>query len=329
MDSHKEDSRMDSHQSQLVVAGLDVSKAKLDVAVGRHTLFSVPNSREGLEQLIPELKRLKVTLVVLEATGGLEILCVAMLAAAGLPVAVVNPRQVRDFARAKGYLAKTDRIDAKVLVEFGEAIKPEPRPLPDKMTRELDALLDRRRQLLGMRTMELNRLSSTAAARVRRDLDAHLKWLDQHIAELDKQLEDRIRSSPIWRAKEQLLRSIPGIGPVVSRTLLAAVPELGHLDRRQVAALVGLAPIADDSGQRQGIRRIQGGRSVVRRVLYMAALTARQHNPVLRVFAERLKQAGKRPKVILTAVARKLLVIANAILRSGRPWNPEFAAVGS
>jgi transposase len=329
MESHKEDSRMESHQSELVVAGIDVSKAKLDVAVGSHTLFSVPNTREGLEQLIPELKRLKVTLVVLEATGGLETLCVAMLAAAGLAPAVVNPRQVRHFALAKGRFAKTDKIDARVLVEFGEAMRPEPRPLPDEMTRELDALLDRRRQLLGMRTMEMNRLSGTAAARVRRDLEAHVKWLDKHIAELEKQLEDRIRSSPIWREKEQLLRSIPGIGPVVSRTLLATLPELGHLDRRQVAALVGLAPMADDSGQRQGVRRIQGGRSLVRNMLYMAALTARNHNPVLREFAERLKQAGKRPKVILTAVARKLLIIANAILRSGRPWNPQFAAVGS
>jgi transposase len=320
---------MESHQSDFVVAGIDVSKAKLDVAVGRHTLVSVPNSREGLEQLILELKRLKVTLVVLEATGGLEILCVAMLAAAGLAPAVVNPRQVRHFALAKGRLAKTDKIDARVLVEFGEAMRPEPRPLPDEMTREIDALLDRRRQLLGIRTMEVNRLSSTVPARVRRDLEAHVKWLDKHIAELEKQLEDRIRSSPIWREKEQLLRSIPGIGPVASRTLLAALPELGHLDRRQVAALVGLAPMADDSGQRKGVRRIQGGRSSVRNVLYMAALTARNHNPMLREFAERLAKAGKRPKVILTAVARKLLVIANAILRSGRPWNPEFAAVGS
>jgi transposase len=320
---------MESQQSELVVVGIDVSKATLDVAVGNHSLFSVPNSPEGLKQLTPELQRQGVKLIVLEATGGLEVLCASTLAAAGLAVAVVNPRQVRDFARAKGQLAKTDQIDARVLVEFGEAIKPQPRLLPDEMTREIDALLDRRRQLLGMRTMELNRLSGTVPARVRRDLDSHVKWLDKHIAELDKQLDDRIRSSPVWREKDELLRSIPGIGPVASRTLLAMVPELGHLNRHKVAALIGLAPMADDSGKRRGLRWIQGGRSLVRSVLYMAALTARRHNPVLRAFADRLEKAGKRPKVILTAVARKLLVTANAIVRSGRPWNAQFPAVAS
>jgi transposase len=320
---------MESQQSGSLVAGIDVSKATLDVAVGSQAPFQVPNSREGLDQLIPELKRQAVTLVVLEATGGLEMLCAATLVAAGLKVAVVNPRQVHHFARAQGLLAKTDTIDARVLVDFGVAMKPNPRPLPDEMTRELDGLLDRRRQLVTMRTMELSRLSGTVTARVRRDLEAHVKWLDKHIAEVEKQLEDRIRSSPVWREKEELLQSVPGIGPVASRTLLAAVPELGRLDKRQVAALVGLAPMADDSGQRRGVRRIQGGRSFVRSVLYMAALTARKHNPVLRAFADRLEQAGKRPKVILTAVARKLIVIANAILRSGQPWNPQFPAFAS
>jgi transposase len=267
-----------------------------------------------------------VALIVLEATGGLEALCAATLAAAGMPVAVINPRQARDFAKATGRLAKTDAIDATVLVAFGRAVQPEPRVLPDEATRQLDALLDRRRQLVGMRTMEQNRLSGTVPAPVRGDIEAHLQWLEQHIAAVDQQLEDRIRSSPVWRAKDELLRSIKGIGPVVSRTLLAAVPELGRLDRRQIAALVGLAPMADESGQYRGARRIQGGRSWVRSVLYMAALAARRFNPVLREFAERLAAAGKRPKVILAAVARKLVVIANAILRSGRPWDPNFAA---
>jgi transposase len=267
-----------------------------------------------------------VALVVLEATGGLEALCAATLAAAGLPVAVINPRQARDFAKATGRLAKTDAIDATVLVAFGWALRPEPRPLADEATRELDALLDRRRQLVGMRTMEQNRVSGTVPSSVRRDLEAHLEWLDRHIAAVDQQMEQRIRSSPIWREKDELLRSIKGIGPVASRTLLAAVPELGRLDRRGIAALVGLAPMSDDSGQHRGVRRIQGGRSLVRSVLYMAALSARRYNPGLRAFAERLEAAGKRPKVILAAVARKLVVIANAILRSGQPWNPAIAA---
>jgi transposase len=314
-----------SDRSQFV--GIDVSKATLDVAIGDEKPFRVSNTREGLELLLGRLRSHEVALVVLEATGGLEALCAATVAAAGLPVAVINPRQARDFAKATGRLAKTDAIDATVLVAFGRAVRPEPRPLPDEATRELDALLDRRRQLVGMRTMEQNRLSGTVPTGVRRDLEAHLEWLNRHIAEVDQQLGERIRSSPIWREKDELLRSTKGIGPVASRTLLAAVPELGQLDRRRIAALVGLAPMADDSGQHRGARRIQGGRSYVRSVLYMAALTARRYNPALRAFAERLAAAGKRPKVILAAVARKLLVIANAILRSGQPWNPAFAAV--
>jgi len=313
-----------SDRSQYV--GIDVSKATLDVAIGDEKPFPVSNSREGLDQLLSRLRTREVALIVLEATGGLEALCAATLAAAGMPVAVINPRQARDFAKATGRLAKTDAIDATVLVAFGRAVQPEPRVLPDEATRQLDALLDRRRQLVGMRTMEQNRLSGTVPAPVRGDIEAHLQWLEQHIAAVDQQLEDRIRSSPVWRAKDELLRSIKGIGPVVSRTLLAAVPELGRLDRRQIAALVGLAPMADESGQYRGARRIQGGRSWVRSVLYMAALAARRFNPVLREFAERLAAAGKRPKVILAAVARKLVVIANAILRSGRPWDPNFAA---
>ena len=316
-----------SDRSQFV--GIDVSKATLDVAIGDEKPFPVSNSREGLDQLLPRLRSHAVALVVLEATGGLEALCAATLAAAGWPVAVINPRQARDFAKATGRLAKTDAIDATVLVAFGWALRPEPRPLPDEATRERDALRDRRRQLVGMRTMEQNRLSGTVPSRVRRDLEAHLEWLDQHIAAVDRELEERIRSSPIWREKDELLRSIKGIGPVVSRTLWAAVPELGRLDRRRIAALVGLAPMADDSGQDRGVRRIQGGRWYVRSVLDMAALTARRYNPALRAFAERLEAAGKRPKVILAAVARKLLVIAHAILRSGQPWNPAFAAVNA
>jgi transposase len=306
--------------------GIDVSKAHLDVAIGDAEPFRLPNSPEGIEELLGRLRARPIATVILEATGGLEAACAAATAAAGFAVAVINPRQARDFARATGRLAKTDAIDASVLAAFGRAVRPEPRPLADEAARELDALMDRRRQLVGMRVMEQNRLSGTIPARVRRDLEAHVQWLDRHIAEVDKELEDRIRSSPVWREKDELLRSIPGIGPVASRTLLAALPELGRLDRRRIAALVGLAPMADDSGQHRGPRRIQGGRSLVRCALYMAALSARRYNPALRAFAERLAAAGKKPKVILAAVSRKLLVIANAILRSGRPWDPDFSA---
>ena len=310
-----------------IFVGIDISKAHLDTAtrparqVDRHT-----NDPAGIATLVTRLGSLAPSLVVVEATGGLELPLLAACQVAGIPTAAINPRQARDFAKATGRLAKTDAIDATVLVAFGRAVQPEPRVLPDEATRQLDALLDRRRQLVGMRTMEQNRLSGTVPAPVRGDIEAHLQWLEQHIAAVDQQLEDRIRSSPVWRAKDELLRSIKGIGPVVSRTLLAAVPELGRLDRRQIAALVGLAPMADESGQYRGARRIQGGRSWVRSMLYMAALAARRFNPVLREFAERLAAAGKRPKVILAAVARKLLVIANAIVHSGRPWDPNFVA---
>jgi transposase len=313
-----------SDRSQVV--GIDVSKATLEVAIGDASTFQVPNSLEGLEQLQDRLRSCLVQLVVLEATGGLETLCASTLAAAQLPVVVVNPRRARDFAKATGRLAKTDAIDAAVLVEFGRAVRLEPRTLPDETARELDALLTRRRQLVGMQTMEKNRLSGPISKAVRGNLEAHLRWLAKHIADVDSELEARIQSSPTWRVKDELLQGIPGIGPVVSRTLLASLPELGQLDRHKIAALVGLAPMADDSGEHRGVRRIQGGRCVVRSMLYMAALSARRYNPALRAFADRLARAGKKPKVILAALSRKLLVIANAILRSGQPWNPSLAA---
>jgi transposase len=250
----------------------------------------------------------------------------AALAVAAIPVVVIDPERARDFAGAEGVRAKTDAIDARLLARFGREIAPEPRPLPDEAARELDGLLDRRRQLIGMRTMERNRLDPARGERVRRDLEAHIRWLDERVEEIDRELRRRIESSPVWRAKDELLRSVPGIGPVASRTLLAGVPELGALGRREVSALVGLAPVADDSGKRRGGRHIAGGRSAVRSVLFMAAHAASRHNPALREFADRLKAAGKRPKVVLVAVARKLLVIANAILRSGKPWSPNQAS---
>jgi transposase len=309
--------------------GIDVSKAKLDVAVSGGAAFAVANTPEGHAELVERLAALRPRRVVMEATGGLEAAAAAALGRAGLPVLVVNPRQARDFAKGMGYAAKTDAIDARALAHFAEATRAEPRPLPDEAARELDALLDRRRQLVGMRTMERNRLAAAAAGRVRRDLEAHLRWLEEHIGRIDEELAEKVRSSPIWREKDDLLRGIPGVGPVTSRTLLAAVPDLGAMPNRRAAALVGLAPRADDSGQRRGARRIGGGRKAVRDVLFMAALAARRHNPVLRAFAARLEAAGKKPKVVLIAVARKLVVIANAILRSRRPWDPGDVAAGT
>lgn len=304
--------------------GIDVSKARLDVAVHGGEAFAVANDPAGHAELARRLAAAHAGRVVLEATGGYEAAAAATLAAAGLPVVIVNPRQARDFARATGRLAKTDALDAAALAHFAAVMTAEPRPLPDAEARALDALLDRRRQLVGMKAAEEAR-HATAAGRVRRDIESHLRWLGRHIAEVDRELDDRIRRSPAWREKDDLLRGIPGVGPVLSRTLLAALPELGRLGRGQAAALAGLAPMADDSGGRRGPRRIAGGRSQVRAVLYMAALSARRHNPALRAFADRLEAAGKAKKVILVAVARKLLLMANAILRSGKPWDPAVA----
>jgi transposase len=306
--------------------GIDVSKARLDVAcrpAGQARQY--PNDPEGIAALVDHLRGLGPERVVLEATGGYEFPLAAALAAAGLPVAVVNPRQARDFAKATGKLAKNDKIDAACLAHFAEAVRPQPRPLPQAEVRALDALLARRRQLLGMLTMERNRLGTCHDGRVRADLEAHVAWLEERVNDSDKALKEAVQASPAWREKDDLLRSIPGIGPVASRTLLAGLPELGQVSGRQAAALAGLAPYDDDSGTRRGQRYVKGGRADVRCVLYMAALAAARHNPALRAFKERLKAAGKKAKVILTAVARKLVVLANAVLRSGRPWDLALA----
>jgi len=306
--------------------GIDVSKDRLDGACRPGASFQAVNDPQGIRSLVERLRGLPVALIVLEATGGLELPAVAALAAARLPVAVVNPRQVRDFAKAVGRLAKNDRIDATVLAWFAEAVKPPVRPLPAEETRALDALLARRGQLLEMRVMEQNRLSSCRDSAVRTDLQAHIDWLNERISQADRDLGQAIRRQPLWQARDDLQQSVPGIGPVVSRTLLAALPELGHLSGRKVAALVGLAPFDDESGRRRGVRRVAGGRGEVRAKLYMAALVAARRNPVLRAFYERLRRSGKKAKVALTAVARKLLTIVNAVVRSGRPWNAELAA---
>lgn len=309
--------------------GVDVSKAWLDVA-GRPDPAPrrVANDPAGIAGLVADLRRVAPTLVVLEATGGLELPVVAALQVAGLPVAVVNPRQVRDFAKATGQLAKTDRIDAALLARFGEAIRPAPAAAVPDDVRHLDALLTRRNQLIGMRVMETNRLDRLTDKGVAAEVRRHVAWLARAIDRADAALAAAVKASPVWRAKDALLRTIPGVGPVATLTLLAGLPELGTTSGSRLASLVGLAPFADDSGARQGGRHIRGGRAPVRRALYLAALSAVVHNPVMRAFKERLAARGKRAKVILTAVARKLLVVANAIVQSGQPWRSAAVELG-
>ena len=303
-----------------VVVGIDVSKASLDVALNPGAeRWSVGNDPGGVGALVPRLQALGPALVVLEATGGYERAAVAALAAAGLPVVVANPRQIRAFARAVGQLAKTDRLDAAVLARFGAQVRPTPRPLPDAQAQALDALLTRRRQLIEMLTAEKNRLAA-AQAPVRRGITQHIKWLERQLGNVDGELGALIEASPVWRARDDLLQSVPGVGPVLSRTLLGELPELGRLTHKQIAALVGVAPMARDSGTWHGRRGVRGGRAPVRTALYMAAVTAAQHNPTIRVFYRRLRAAGKPAKVALTACMRKLLTILNAMMRAETYW---------
>jgi transposase len=312
-----------------VTVGIDVAKAHLDVAVRPSgEQWQAPNDEAGAAALVARLVALAPALVVLEATGGLERLAAAALAAAGLPVAVVNPRQVRDFAKAVGQLAKTDALDAALLARFAADVRPPPRPLPDAAQQALATLVARRRQVLAMLTAERQRLG-TARAPVRQRIRAHIRWLEGELADLDDELGRTLRASPVWRAKEDLLRSVPGVGPVVARTLVAELPELGALDRKRIAALVGLAPVACDSGTLRGKRLVWGGRSRVRAALYMAALVATRHNPRLRAFYQRLLRAGKAKKVALTACMHKLLLILNAIVHTGSPWHQPSVAAGT
>lgn len=304
--------------------GIDVAKDHLDVHVHpAGTAFRAANDAAGLAAVADRLTALTPALVVLAATGGDEA-AAAALARAGLPVAVVNPRQVRDFARALGRRAKTDAVDAAALARFADAVRPPARPLPDADAQLLQALLGRRRQLLDMRTAERNRLAPAPPAPIRKGIEKHLAWLDQQLRDRDADLAAAVRASPLWRAKEDLLRAVPGVGPVVSRPLLAALPELGTLTRRQVGALAGLAPFNRDSGRGTGARSIGGGRAAVRSMLYMAVLSAVRYNPVIRPFYERLRAAGKAAKVAQVAAARKLLTILNAMLRDNRRWSPEI-----
>ncbi len=306
-----------------IYVGIDVSQERLDVALRPSgEAWSLPHRPEGLEELIRRLKKLSgLEAILLEAGGGFVEAVAAALGAEGLPVVVVNPRQVRDFARATGKLAKTDALDAQVLAHFAEAVRPQPRPLPDEQTRLLKARVRRRRQLQAMLTAEKNRLR-TAPEALQPRMEAHIAWLEAELAELDGDLGAQLRQSPLWREKEQLLRSVPGIGPVVAATLLAELPELGGLNRRQIASLVGVAPLNRDSGQRRGQRTTWGGRSGVRCALYMATLVATRHNPVIRAFYRRLRERGKPKRVALVACMRKLLVILNTMLKRGHPWRP-------
>jgi len=305
---------------QPIFVGIDISKQYLDLAT-RPTaqVWRVEHTEAGRQQVVTDLQALQPELIVLEATGGLELPLAAALAAAGLKLAVVNPRQVRNFAKALGILAKTDALDAQVLAHFADAVRPAVQPLSDEATQVLAALLARRRQLVEMLTAEKNRHASALPA-VRDQVQRHITWLEHELADLNTDLDQRLRQSPVWVAKQKLLRGVPGVGPVLTLTLLADLPELGSLDRKKIAALVGVAPLNDDSGQSRGRRLIWGGRAEVRNALYMASLSALRFNPIIRTFYQRLRQAGKKFKVAITACMRKLLTILNAIMRTNTPW---------
>lgn len=309
--------------------GIDVSQQQLDIAIrpgGEQ--WTSPNDEAGIAATLVRLASQQPALIVLESTGGLEMPLAWSLALAGYAVAIVNPRQVRDFAKSTGKLAKTDRLDARILAHFAEAVRPEVRSLGNEQARQLAALVTRRRQVVEMLVAEKNRLKVTHASMQER-LRKHITYLQAELNELDDQLGRLIRESPLWRAKDELLRSVPGVGGVTSSTLLASLPELGHLDRKKIAALVGVAPFNRDSGQWHGARSVWGGRADVRSVLYMATLSATRFNPVIKAFYEHLLKAGKEQKVALTACMRKLLVILNAILRTSKPWNPPRTGVTS
>jgi transposase len=310
-----------------IFIGIDVSKAQLDIAVApTGEAWSALNTKEGTEQLVRRLKDLAPRLIVLEATGGLERRAVAALAGAGLPVVAVNPRQVRDFAKAIGRLAKTDAVDASVMALFAERIRPEVRPLPDAQTQELEALVVRRRQVVDMITAEKNRLGASPPSKlVRTAIGRTIKWLEKQLEEIDTDIDKAVKGSPAWREKDELLRSVPGVGKVLSRTLLSLVPELGTLGKKKLSALIGVAPLNHDSGTQRGRRCIWGGRASVRAVLYMSALVATRCNPVIRAFHARLIAAGKLPKVALVACMRKLITILNAMVATKTRWKPETA----
>ena len=311
-----------------MLVGIDVAKAELVVAARPSgERWTVTNDERGVRTLVERLRKEQPELIVLEATGGYELLCVGSLAAASLPVVVANPRQVRDFARATGQLAKTDRIDADILALFAERVRPAVRVLPDEAAQELDALLARRRQLLEMLQAEKNRLGQVfgkGKRPIKKSLKTHIAFLERELRMADTDLGEMIKKSPAWRERDDLLQSVPGVGRVLSFTLLSDLPELGRLSRREIAKLVGIAPLSRDSGTLRGRRFVQGGRASVRAVLYMGALVATKFNPVIRAFYQRLVAAGKPKKLALVACMRKLLTILNTMVRTGERWSAEY-----
>lgn len=305
--------------------GIDVSKLQLDVAVRPdNKRWSVANAEADIGKVIEVLNTLSPKVIIVEATGGMEIPLVTALSQATLPVVVVNPRQVRDFAKAVGRMAKTDRIDAEILAHFGEAVKPDARLLKDEDTQMLTALVTRRRQVIEMITAEKNRLGISPNV-IHKDIQKHIEWLQKRLEDIDSHLDSAIRKSPVWREKDDLFRSVPGVGQVLSVSLITGLPELGSLSLRQIAALVGVAPFNRDSGLFRGKRTIWGGRAYIRAVLYMATLSASRFNPTICCFYRRLIEAGKKPKVALTACMRKLLSILNAIVKNRTPWKPDHS----
>jgi len=314
-------------EQEPIYIGIDVSKAQADVAVHPKGLrWQTPSTEEGMQELVSRIHALQPILVLLEASGGMEVPWVAALATAHLPVVVVNPRQVRDFARATGKLAKTDSLDAQALAHFAEAVRPTPRPLPDAEAKALTSLVARRHQLVSMLVAEKNRLGK-ALPSVKPRIQTHIRWLEQELEDMDRDLQTMLQQSPLWREKENLLRSVPGVGPQLTLSLLAYLPELGTLDRKRIAALVGVAPFNRDSGVFRGRRTVWGGRARVRTALYMATLVASRYNPVIRAFYQRLLAAGKPKKVALTACMRKLLTILNAMLRYQSIWRPAIPGI--
>lgn len=301
--------------------GIDVAKDRLDIHIRPSgEVFAVARDSEGLATLVARLMSARPRLVVLEATGGFENTVAAAIGAAGVPLAVVNPRQIRDFARATGKLAKTDALDAAAIAHFAEAVRPEPRPIPDAQARALGELVARRRQIIEMMTAERNRRGQLTSTRLIKSVDRLLAVLQKELSDLEAEIDDSIRGTPAWRVNEDLLKSVPGVGSTTARTLLAELPELGTLDRKRIAALVGVAPLNRDSGTLRGRRSIWGGRAQVRAALYMAALTAARRNPAIAALYLRLRNAGKPAKVALTACMRKLITILNAIIRDRQPW---------
>lgn len=317
---------MNTQEKKEVFVGIDISKKDLDIAI-RPTgeALKVSNGEEGFGQLVERMRQISPTLIVMEATGGYETAIASALGIAGMPLAIVNPRQARDFAKSLGRLAKTDRIDASMLAHFGEATRPETHKLPDEQTTLLQALLVRRRQLIKMLVAEKNRLRMTHKTQKAR-VQEHIDWLEAELDELDETLHEQLKQSPIWREKEQVLRSVPGVGPVTVMTMLAELPELGQINRKKIAALVGVAPYNCDSGKMHGKRAIWGGRAVVRNALYMATLSAVRHNDVIRIHYHHLLGEGKPKKVALVACMRKLLTILNAMIRAMKHWQPVLAA---